>query len=71
MMEGAWYVGEYAGEMGDKGLVTGLRVNSILTASVRSSNVDLMAKTGEQAFRRMSSLKGVRVGVQDTGKVAV
>ena len=49
----------------------GERVNSMLTASARSSNVDQMAETGEQVFRRTSSLKGARVGVQDTGKVAV
>jgi len=49
----------------------GDQVNSMLMALVRSSNVDLMAKTGEQVFGRTSLLKGAWVGVQDTGKVAV
>jgi len=57
--------------MGDKGLVMGAWVNSMLTASARSSNVDLMAKTGEWVSGRTSLLKGAQVGVQDTGKVAV
>jgi len=57
--------------MGDRGFVAGVVVNSMLTASVRSSNVDWMAKTGEWGLGRMRSLKGTWVGVQDTGKVAV
>jgi len=42
----------------------------MLTASARSSKVDLMAETGDWGAGRTRLLKGTRVGVHDTGKFA-